>query len=145
MVQYEFLWTILFFQWFALIAEKATFDLGTLDSWERSLPFGLLVSRRNENISWRNEIFSRRNENISRTNEIFSRRNENISRTNGIFFSKEREYFSFDISWFSILTDETERPWRIICSYVRLGQSNGYWKKTQIVWSSTSRTWCLLI
>ena len=57
-----------------------TFDLDTLDSGERSLPFGLLVSRRSEN-------FSRTNENISRRNEIFSRRNE-------IFFSKEREYFS---------------------------------------------------
>ena len=31
------------FGWFALIAEKTTFDLGTLDSGERSLPFGLLV------------------------------------------------------------------------------------------------------
>ena len=26
-----------------MIAEKTTFDLGTLDSGERSLPFGLLV------------------------------------------------------------------------------------------------------
>ena len=31
------------FEWFSLIAEKTTFDLGTLDSVERSLPFGLLV------------------------------------------------------------------------------------------------------
>ena len=31
------------FEWFALIAEKTTFDLGTLDSGERSLPFGLPV------------------------------------------------------------------------------------------------------
>ena len=32
------------FEWFALIAEKTAFDLGTLDSGERSLPFGLLVN-----------------------------------------------------------------------------------------------------
>ena len=31
------------FEWFVLIAEKTTFDFGTLDSGERSLPFGLLV------------------------------------------------------------------------------------------------------
>ena len=31
------------FEWFALIAEKTIFDFGTLDSGERSLPFGLLV------------------------------------------------------------------------------------------------------
>ena len=79
-------------EWFALIAEKTTFDLGTLDSGERSLPFGLFVSQRNENISRWNEIFSRRNENFSRRNEIlfrrneiFSRRIENISRRNEIF------------------------------------------------------------
>ena len=33
------------FEYFALIAEKTTFDLGTLDSGERSLPFGLLVNK----------------------------------------------------------------------------------------------------
>ena len=33
------------FEWFALIAEKTTFDLRTLDSGEWSLPFGLLVGR----------------------------------------------------------------------------------------------------
>ena len=31
------------FEWSVLIAEKTTFDLGTLDSGERLLPFGLLV------------------------------------------------------------------------------------------------------
>ena len=38
--------------------------------------------------------------------------------------------FSIDISWFSNLfeTNETERPWWIMCSYIRLGQSNRYWK-----------------
>ena len=38
--------------------------------------------------------------------------------------------FSIDISWFSNLfeTDETERPWWIMCSYIRLSKSNRYWK-----------------
>ena len=38
--------------------------------------------------------------------------------------------FPIDISWFSNLfeTDETETPWWIMCSYIRLGQSNRYWK-----------------
>ena len=31
------------FEWFTLIAENTTFDLGTFYSGERSLPFGLLV------------------------------------------------------------------------------------------------------
>ena len=34
------------------------------------------------------------------------------------------------MSWFSNLfeTDETKRPWWIMCSYIRLGLSNRYWK-----------------
>ena len=32
-----------------------------------------------------------------------------------------------------------------MCSYIRFGQSNRYWKNKQIFWSSTSRTWHPLI
>ena len=39
---------------FALIAEKTTFDLGTLDSDERLLLFGLLVN----NLTWRGMLFT---------------------------------------------------------------------------------------
>ena len=34
------------FEWFALIAENTSFDLGTLDSGKRSLPFGILFEMR---------------------------------------------------------------------------------------------------
>ena len=55
--------------------------------------------------------------------------------------------FSTDISWYSNLfeTVETEGPWWIMCSYIRLGQSNRYLKKTTDLLSSTSRTWHPLI
>ena len=29
--------------------------------------------------------------------------------------------------------DETERPWWIMCCYIRLGQSNRYWKKIDLL------------
>ena len=39
-------------------------------------------------------------------------------------------HFSIGISWFSNLfeTDETGKPWWIMCSYIRFGHSNRYWK-----------------
>ena len=44
------------FEWFALIAEKTTFDLGTLDSGERSLPLGYLFLLWSFHV-WDEELF----------------------------------------------------------------------------------------
>ena len=43
LVSMALLYVFVTFKWFTLIAENTTFVIGTFDSGERSLPFGLLV------------------------------------------------------------------------------------------------------